>query len=54
MAESELGVLSGQCLDRRIPNKSSLVEEVAAWENSRNNNMSKPTGSSALPTPALS
>jgi hypothetical protein len=30
MAESELGVLSSQCLDRRIPDKSSLVLEVAA------------------------
>ena len=36
MAESELSVLSGQCLDRRIPNKLTLVEEVAAWEHSRN------------------
>jgi hypothetical protein len=36
MAESELSVLSGQCLDRRIPNKSTLVEDVAAWENCRN------------------
>jgi hypothetical protein len=36
MAESELSVLSGQCLDRRIPNKSTLVEEVAAWKNCRN------------------
>ena len=35
-AESELSVLSGQCLDRRIPNKLTLVEEVAAWEHSRN------------------
>jgi hypothetical protein len=36
MAESELSVLSGQCLDRRIPDKQTLVEEVAAWERSRN------------------
>ena len=36
MAESELSVLSGQCLDRRIPNKLTLVEDVAAWEHSRN------------------
>ena len=36
MAESELSVLSGQCLDRRISNKLTLVEEVAAWEESRN------------------
>jgi hypothetical protein len=36
LAESELSVLSGQCLDRRIPDKQTLVEEVAAWEVSRN------------------
>ena len=36
MAESELSVLSGQCLDRRIPDKLTLVDEVAAWQNSRN------------------
>ena len=36
MAEAELSVLSGQCLDRRIPNKLNLIEEVAAWEDSRN------------------
>jgi DDE superfamily endonuclease len=36
MAESELSVVSGQCLDRRIPDKLTLAEEVAAWENSRN------------------
>jgi uncharacterized small protein (DUF1192 family) len=38
LAESELSVLSGQCLDRRIADKHILVEEVAAWEASRNNN----------------
>ncbi len=32
MAESELAVLSTQCLDRRIPNKPELTQEVAAWE----------------------
>jgi hypothetical protein len=36
MAEPELSVLSGQCLDRRIPDKPTLTEEVAAWEDSRN------------------
>ena len=34
MAESELSVLSGQCLDRRIADKQTLVEEVAAWQHS--------------------
>ena len=38
MAESELGVLSSQCLDRRIPDKPTLIEDVAAWENGRNKN----------------
>ena len=36
MAESELGVLSSQCLDRRIPDKDTLTKEVAAWEEERN------------------
>jgi hypothetical protein len=38
MAESELGVLSSQCLDRRIPDKQALIEEVAAWQADRNKN----------------
>ena len=41
LAESELGVLSSQCLDRRIPEKHILVEEVAAWEQDRNANHAK-------------
>jgi hypothetical protein len=36
MAETELSVLSGQCLDRRIGEKRELRSEVAAWELSRN------------------
>ena len=38
MAEIELNVLSSQCLDRRIPDKTLLVTEVAAWEAQRNQN----------------
>jgi hypothetical protein len=41
MAESELSVLTGQCLDRRIPDKRTLVEEVAAWKTERNKNHAK-------------
>jgi DDE superfamily endonuclease len=41
LAESELSVLSGQCLARRIADKHILVEEVAAWEASRNKNNTK-------------
>jgi hypothetical protein len=36
MAEIELGVLRGQCLDRRIPDFAMLTSEVAAWQNARN------------------
>jgi hypothetical protein len=41
MAEAELSVLSGQCLDRRIPDKSKLIAEVAAWQNNRNQHHAK-------------
>ena len=41
MAETELSVLSTQCLDRRIPDKQTLIEEVAAWECSRNQKYAK-------------
>ena len=41
LAESELGILSSQCLDRRIPDKETLVEDVAAWEQDRNANHAK-------------
>ncbi len=36
IAECELSVLSRQCLARRIPDKASLIQEVAAWEAQRN------------------
>ena len=36
VAESELSVLSGQCLDRRIEDFDLLASEVAAWEATRN------------------
>jgi hypothetical protein len=36
MAEIELSVLNRQCLDRRIPDKTTLVTEVLAWEQPRN------------------
>lgn len=38
MAETELSVLSRQCLDRRIDNKALLTQEIAAWECNRNIN----------------
>ena len=36
MVEIEIGVLRGQCLDRRIPNRERLVSEIATWELQRN------------------
>jgi hypothetical protein len=41
MAESELGVLSSQCLDRRIPDQGVLKVEVEAWEADRNRKHAK-------------
>ena len=41
LAESELAVLSGQCLDRRIPDRATLECEVAAWLKRRNTNNAK-------------
>jgi hypothetical protein len=36
MAEIELGVLSGQCLNRRIPDQPTLTHAVALWQSKRN------------------
>ncbi len=36
MVEIEIGVMASQCLDRRIPDKQTLVAEVASWQRRRN------------------
>jgi transposase len=36
MVEIEIGVLSGQCLDRRLPDRRTLEREVRHWERARN------------------
>jgi hypothetical protein len=41
MAESELGILSSQCLDRRIPDQQVLKDEVEAWVADRNSKHAK-------------
>lgn len=41
MAEIELRVLNGQCLNRHIGSKAEIIEEVTAWKNSRNKMKSK-------------
>jgi transposase len=36
MVEIEIGVLNGQCLDRRIDDADRLISEIDAWEHQRN------------------
>jgi transposase len=36
MVEIEIGVLRGQCLDRRMGDRDQLSAEIAAWEHQRN------------------
>ena len=36
MAEIEIGALSCQCLDRRLPDEATLIREVNAWQAHRN------------------
>jgi hypothetical protein len=37
IAEIEFSAMSGQCLNRRIPEMEELKSEIAAWQNDRNN-----------------
>ena len=41
MAEIEIGVLRRQCLDRRIADRETLMREVSAWQEQRNENGNK-------------
>jgi transposase len=41
MAEIELSALTRQCLNRRIPDKDTLMSEVKAWEDQRNSEVIK-------------
>ena len=36
MVEIEIGVLRGQCLDRRIAERDKLISEINAWQRQRN------------------
>ena len=38
MAEIQISVLNSQCLDRRIADKDRLEQEIAAWQQQRNDN----------------
>lgn len=41
MAEIEIGIMSRQCLNRRIPTQAKLRRELAAWERERNRQRAK-------------
>jgi hypothetical protein len=41
MAEIELNVLIGQCLNRRIDTIEKVTDETKAWEKARNNKKAK-------------
>jgi len=41
MAEIELSILSKQCLSRRIPTEWTLITEIVAWEEARNEKKAK-------------
>jgi len=36
MAETEISIMNGQCLDRRLDRQEKIAAEVAAWESRRN------------------
>ena len=41
MAESELGALASQRLDRRVPDTQTLIRQTGAWRDQRNKNPAK-------------
>ena len=41
MAEIEFSILGSECLDRRIPDKTALINEINAWTEERNSKESK-------------
>jgi hypothetical protein len=41
MVEIEIGVLRGQCLDRRIDDKERLIAEIDAWQHQRSADQAK-------------
>ena len=53
LAESELGVLTSQCLDRRIPDKQTLIDEIAAGSTTAMPSTPKPIGNSPPKIPRM-
>ena len=42
IVETELSVLTGQCLKRRLSSRASVRQEVAVWERHRHNAQASP------------
>jgi hypothetical protein len=42
MAETEINIMKGQCLDRRLPSQAKMASEVAAWVRRRKGKGSQP------------
>jgi hypothetical protein len=41
MAETEISIMNGQCLDRRLDSAALIAREVAAWERKRNDRQAR-------------
>ena len=41
MAETEIGIMNSQCLDRRLDSAAAIAREVAAWEGKRNDRQAR-------------
>jgi hypothetical protein len=41
MAETEIRIMNGQCLDRRLDSQGKIAAEVAAWEDKRNSRQAR-------------
>ena len=41
MAEIEFSILGRECIERRIPDKTELINEVNTWTEERNSKKSK-------------
>jgi len=41
MAETEIRIMNGQCLDRRLESQIKLAAEVASWEHKRNDSQAR-------------
>ena len=54
MAEIEFSILGRECLDRRIPDKPALINEVNAWTEKRNSKGVKLFGASKMKMLVLS